>query len=89
VGYGASLFSAIRIQLNAIAEHGSVAGDRRKGYAVANTRIDRRARVLWKMHKAANPLCLRKGQRVKPHFELSHWAHFFAPDVAKIELRKR
>jgi hypothetical protein len=54
------------------------AGDGLEGHAITDAWVNRRARDLRKTHQAANPLCLGKRQREKPHFEHSHRTHFFS-----------
>jgi hypothetical protein len=50
------LVGPVSIKLDAIAEHLSTVRDNIKRKAIANTRVDRGRRTIWKPEESANPL---------------------------------
>jgi hypothetical protein len=50
------LLGPVSIKLDAVPKHVSTAGDNLERHAIANTRVDRSRRSIWKPEEPANPL---------------------------------
>jgi hypothetical protein len=70
------LIGSVGIKLNAVAKDLSIAGDRLKRHAIANTRVECGQGSAWELEEPANPLGLGQWQRVESESTFALKAHF-------------
>jgi len=73
------LLGAVGIKLNAIANNLSSVGGNLERHAIANARVDRGRRTIWKPEDSANPLGFGKWQRVESETTFALEAQFGPP----------